>query len=93
MYQALPASLDEALPDAERVSLLSQVMTPQDVQLCYQIALQGRQDLGYAPDGRTGLEMVLLRMLAFRPVASTGLQPHAISVPSARAGQRFLLLP
>ncbi|PSV13798.1 DNA polymerase III subunit gamma/tau [Photobacterium leiognathi] len=84
MYQALPASLDEALPDAERVSLLSQVMTPQDVQLCYQIALQGRQDLGYAPDGRTGLEMVLLRMLAFRPVASTGIQPQAIAVPSAQ---------
>ncbi|PSV78365.1 DNA polymerase III subunit gamma/tau [Photobacterium leiognathi] len=84
MYQALPASLDEALPDAERVSLLSQVMTPQDVQLCYQIALQGRQDLGYAPDGRTGLEMVLLRMLAFRPVASTGIQPQAITVPSVQ---------
>ncbi len=51
--------------DAERVNLLSQLMTPQDVQLCYQICLQGRQDLSFAPDGRTGLEMVLLRMLCF----------------------------
>ncbi|PSV39418.1 DNA polymerase III subunit gamma/tau [Photobacterium sp. GB-27] len=84
MYQALPASLDEALPDAERISLLSQLMTPQDVQLCYQIAVQGRQDLGYAPDGRTGLEMVLLRMLAFRPVVSSGIQPQAINVPSTQ---------
>ena len=84
MYQALPASLDDALPDAERISLLSQLMTPQDVQLCYQIAVQGRQDLGYAPDGRTGLEMVLLRMLAFRPVVSSGIQPQAINVPSTQ---------
>ncbi|MCG3866271.1 MULTISPECIES: DNA polymerase III subunit gamma/tau [unclassified Photobacterium] len=84
MYQALPASLDDALPDAERISLLSQLMTPQDVQLCYQIALQGRQDLGYAPDGRTGLEMVLLRMLAFRPVVSSGIQPQSINVPNAQ---------
>ncbi|EAS64085.1 DNA polymerase III subunit gamma/tau [Photobacterium angustum] len=84
MYQALPASLDDALPDAERISLLSQLMTPQDVQLCYQIAVQGRQDLGYAPDGRTGLEMVLLRMLAFRPVISSGIQPQAINVPSTQ---------
>ncbi|EAR56229.1 DNA polymerase III subunits gamma and tau [Photobacterium sp. SKA34] len=84
MYQALPASLDDALPDAERISLLSQLMTPQDVQLCYQIAVQGRQDLGYAPDGRTGLEMVLLRMLAFRPVVSSGIQPQAINVPNTQ---------
>lgn len=57
-------------------------MTPQDVQLCYQIALQGRQDLAFAPDGRTGLEMVLLRMLAFRPMSGAGIVPQAISVPT-----------
>ncbi|OBU24220.1 DNA polymerase III subunit gamma/tau [Photobacterium aquimaris] len=84
MFQALPASLDESLPDAERVNLLSQLMTPQDVQLCYQICLQGRQDLSFAPDGRTGLEMVLLRMLAFRPVSGGSITPQPIVVPSSQ---------
>ncbi|PSU24165.1 DNA polymerase III subunit gamma/tau [Photobacterium kishitanii] len=84
MFQALPASLDDSLPDAERVNLLSQLMTPQDVQLCYQICLQGRQDLSFAPDGRTGLEMVLLRMLAFRPVSGGSITPQAIVVPSSQ---------
>lgn len=84
MFQALPASLDDSLPDAERINLLSQLMTPQDVQLCYQICLQGRQDLSFAPDGRTGLEMVLLRMLAFRPVSGGSITPQAIIVPSSQ---------
>ncbi|GAB6260028.1 DNA polymerase III subunit gamma/tau [Photobacterium sp. R1] len=83
MYQVLPASLDTSLPDADRIVQLSQVMPPQDVQLHYQIALQGRQDLPLAPDGRTGLEMVMLRMLAFRPVAAGTLMPQSIPVPAA----------
>jgi DNA polymerase III subunit gamma/tau len=83
MHQALPAALDMSAPDADRIITLSSVMTPQDVQLCYQIALQGRQDLAFAPDGRIGLEMVLLRMLAFRPVSGSGIIPQSISVPAS----------
>ncbi|MCW8327592.1 DNA polymerase III subunit gamma/tau [Photobacterium sp. SDRW27] len=82
MYQALSASLDETAPDAERVIALSKEMVPQEVQLCYQIALQGRQDLAFAPDGRTGLEMVLLRMLAFRPLSGQGITPQAVAIPA-----------
>jgi DNA polymerase-3 subunit gamma/tau len=67
MYQALPATLDKDKPDAEKIELLSQALTPQDVQLFYQIALKGRQDLPLAPTERMGLEMVVLRMLAFKP--------------------------
>ncbi|MGF1724191.1 DNA polymerase III subunit gamma/tau [Photobacterium nomapromontoriensis] len=84
MHQALPASLDESAPDALRVIALSQSMSPQETQLCYQIALQGRQDLAFAPDGRTGLEMVLLRMLAFRPVSASTVTPQAIAVPTSQ---------
>ncbi|MGF1690441.1 DNA polymerase III subunit gamma/tau [Photobacterium kagoshimensis] len=82
LHQALPASLDESAPDAERIAALSNAMSPQDVQLSYQIALQGRQDLAYAPEGRTGLEMVLLRMLAFRPMSGQGITPQSINVPA-----------
>ncbi|GAK84946.1 DNA polymerase III subunits gamma and tau [Vibrio ponticus] len=67
MYQALPSTLDKAQPDAEKVELLSRSLSPEDVQLYYQIALKGRQDLPFAPSQRVGLEMVVLRMIAFRP--------------------------
>jgi len=46
---------------------LAETMSKEDVQLYYQIALQGRRDLSSCRDPRSGLEMTLLRMLAFRP--------------------------
>lgn len=46
-------------------------LTPEDVQLFYQIAILGRRDLALAPDGRGGFEMTLLRMLAFQPDGRT----------------------
>jgi DNA polymerase-3 subunit gamma/tau len=53
---------------------LAQCIEPADVQLYYQIAIVGRRDLDLAPDPRSGAEMTLLRMLAFRPASagSTG---------------------
>ncbi|MFZ5843552.1 MAG: DNA polymerase III subunit gamma/tau [Pseudomonadota bacterium] len=47
---------------------LADALSAADIQLYYQIALHGRRDLPLAPSGREGLEMTLLRMLAFRPV-------------------------
>ncbi|MGH8115159.1 MAG: DNA polymerase III subunit gamma/tau C-terminal domain-containing protein, partial [Rhodanobacteraceae bacterium] len=41
-------------------------LDPEDVQVWYQFALNGRRDLPLAPDVRSGFEMTLLRMLAFR---------------------------
>ncbi|MGO1297532.1 MAG: DNA polymerase III subunit gamma/tau [Vibrio sp.] len=79
MYQALPATLDEQSPDAEKVIQLAQVLTPQDVQLYYQIALKGRADLAVAPTARIGMEMILLRMLAFRPSQQSVLEPVTAS--------------
>ncbi|MGB8326837.1 MAG: DNA polymerase III subunit gamma/tau, partial [Steroidobacteraceae bacterium] len=46
---------------------LAQALAPADVQLFYQTAILGRRDLALAPDPRTGFEMTLIRMLAFRP--------------------------
>lgn len=48
---------------------LAKALQPEDVQLFYQTAITGRRDLGLAPDPRTGFQMTLLRMLAFRPAA------------------------
>jgi len=53
--------------DAIDVDALAARLRPELVQLWYQMALNGRRDLGYAPSPRSGFEMSLLRMLAFRP--------------------------
>jgi DNA polymerase-3 subunit gamma/tau len=54
--------------DAAALAPLVARMSPEDTQLFYQIALVGSRDLPHAPDDRIGLEMTLLRLLAFRPV-------------------------
>jgi DNA polymerase-3 subunit gamma/tau len=71
MYQMLPSTLDKMQPDAEMIKQLAQSLSPEDVQLFYQIALKGREDLPRSPTPRIGLEMILLRMIAFRPVEAS----------------------
>jgi DNA polymerase III subunit gamma/tau len=51
----------------ELLTRLAQSISREDVQLFYQTAILGKRDLALAPDPRTGFEMTLLRMLAFRP--------------------------
>ncbi|MGF1910355.1 DNA polymerase III subunit gamma/tau [Vibrio kasasachensis] len=85
MYQALPSTLDKAEPDAEKVELLSRSLSPEDVQLYYQIALKGRQDLPFAPSERVGLEMVVLRMMAFRPAPATSNVISTVAQPQVTA--------
>ncbi|WP_049629375.1 DNA polymerase III subunit gamma/tau [Cellvibrio sp. pealriver] len=65
--QALPEAVDNSHGDRERIMQLAQQLPSEDVQLFYQTALLGRRDLPLAPDARAGFEMVLLRMLAFKP--------------------------
>ena len=65
-----------ALPDnelkGESIQELANLLAPEEVQLYYQIALHGRQDLPLAPDGYAGFTMCLLRMFAFRPQEDLG---------------------
>jgi DNA polymerase III subunit gamma/tau len=72
LAQQLPKAVEHEF-DRELIAELSQRFTPEDVQLYYQIALIGQRDLDLAPDSRMGFEMVMLRMLAFKPdKAETG---------------------
>ncbi|MGH8299293.1 MAG: DNA polymerase III subunit gamma/tau [Steroidobacteraceae bacterium] len=71
----------------ELLERLADAIAPEDVQLYYQTAIIGRRDLGLAPDPRTGFEMALLRMVAFRPQAGTG-AGAAGAVPVAAHGGR-----
>ncbi len=90
----------DGVDDDHALVALAARLAPEDVQLYYQIAVTGRRDLTLAPDARTGFEMALLRMLAFRPdsgpavpdagSATQGKAPvrtsHAHSAASASAG-------
>lgn len=78
--QALPDAVDNGQGDRERVLALAQALPAEDVQFYYQMGLIGRRDLPLAPDPRSGFEMVLLRMLAFRP-ADTGDAPRVALKP------------
>jgi DNA polymerase-3 subunit gamma/tau len=71
---------DEA--EREMLDTLAGEVDPEDVQVWYQFALNGRRDLPLAPDLRAGFEMTLLRMLAFR-AGRAGAEPPARSVEAA----------
>ncbi len=51
----------------EQIKELAQTISPADLQLYYQLSLQAKKDLPFAPHPRQGFEMALLRVLAFRP--------------------------
>ncbi|MGE6791074.1 DNA polymerase III subunit gamma/tau [Pseudomonas guineae] len=78
--QALPEAVDNGQGDRERVLELASVLPSEDVQFYYQMGLIGRRDLPLSPDPRSGFEMVLLRMLAFRP-ADTHDAPKMVLKP------------
>jgi DNA polymerase-3 subunit gamma/tau len=82
----------ETTADAERMQASAEKLDAETVQLYYQIALNGRRDLPYAPDEFSGFGMTLLRMLAFAPgAAATGrpvparVAPAASTEPSTRS--------
>jgi len=67
LVQHLPSAIDPDF-DTEMLTTLAKLLSPEDVQLYYQIALLGQKDLELAPDSRSGFEMLMLRMLTFKPV-------------------------
>ncbi|AXA24196.1 DNA polymerase III subunit gamma/tau [Pseudomonas putida] len=86
--QALPEAVDNGQGDREKVLALAAALPAEDVQFYYQMGLIGRRDLPLAPDPRGGFEMVLLRMLAFRPADTDdapkpALKPVGISQATA----------
>ncbi|MDQ3260187.1 MAG: DNA polymerase III subunit gamma/tau, partial [Pseudomonadota bacterium] len=65
LRQTVPEALRESTPGFEQIAALAELFTPDDVQLNYQISVNGRRDLGLAPDEYAGFTMTLMRMLAF----------------------------
>ena len=88
--QAVPAALDPTDPDHSVAQRLAALLPADETQLAYSMALHGRAELGLAPDEYSGLTMVLLRMLAFRPQAGGDVKPllkPASTMPARSAAQ------
>ncbi len=102
LRQAVPGLGEDDLHPTETLDALAARMAAEDLQLAFQFAILGRRDLDLAPDPRTGFEMTLLRMLAFRPADAAGSSrevaggrttpagiapsPKAITVPAPSPG-------
>jgi DNA polymerase-3 subunit gamma/tau len=67
LVQQLPDYRDDSRADWDELVALAGRLDPEDIQLWYQIAITGRRDLSLAPTERSGCEMTVLRMFAFRP--------------------------
>jgi DNA polymerase-3 subunit gamma/tau len=89
LVQAVPDAADPTDPDAPAVLALAPLLAPDETQVLYSIALHGRAELALAPDEYSGLMMVLLRLLAFRPqgaavTAAPVAAPAPVITPSPR---------
>ncbi|WP_028209916.1 DNA polymerase III subunit gamma/tau [Paraburkholderia mimosarum] len=70
--QFAPSSVLDEWPEADDIRRFAQALSPEQVQLFYQIATLGRSEIGLAPDEYAGFTMTLLRMLAFEPSVGAG---------------------
>jgi DNA polymerase III subunit gamma/tau len=73
LVQAVPSTVDADDPDRVHIVRIAAALSAEEIQLYYQIALHGREDLRLAPDEQTALMMTFLRLLAFAP--SNGSEP------------------
>jgi DNA polymerase-3 subunit gamma/tau len=76
LFQSVAGITPEDDSMADHIAALSEKLSPEEIQLYYQIMLQGRHDLNISPDEASGFEMLMLRLLAFSPDNdSTSAQP------------------
>jgi DNA polymerase-3 subunit gamma/tau len=87
LAQTVPDALQD-LPERDQLAALAARLDAESVQLYYQIALQGREDLPLAPDEHAGFLMTLLRMLAFRPESGSGELVRATSAEAKPAAAK-----
>ncbi len=79
MAQITPEAASIAEDDVDFVVEMAQKADPAQVQLWYQILLNGKRDIALAPDLKTGFEMLMLRLLAFNPSTMNASAAHSSS--------------
>jgi DNA polymerase-3 subunit gamma/tau len=96
LAQTVPSAVPDDVPERDDIVRLAGAFDAEEVQLFYQIAVHGRNELSLAPDEYAGFSMTLLRMLAFRPgigvaesmpvaAATTPVRQPAAAAPSPAA--------
>ena len=89
LAQVAPDALPDGTAHRNRLLALARSFDPEEVQLHYQIALHGRQDLPIAPDDYAGFTMSLLRMIAFRTQEpGSGTAAETVAGDGRRAGEK-----
>ena len=78
LYQSDPKLVSEDEFSAQMLQKYSRRWSPEEIQLYYQILLQGRQDLLICPDEAAGFEMLMLRLIAFSPRSDSEPEPDEI---------------
>jgi len=88
LAQSVPGSILETDVRKARILELAAAFGAEDLQLFYEIAIHGRQELPLAPDAYAGFTMALLRMIAFSPEHGGGggdRKPASRAIPATRA--------
>ena len=86
VLQAVPGAADADDPDTAEAVRVAALFAADETQLFYSITLHGRAELGLAPDEYSGLVMVLLRMLAFKPKGAVAVSDIAIGRAAVATG-------
>jgi len=77
MAQVVETNFSLPTEQQQMLTRFCQLMSPEDVQLYYQIVLSARKDLPYADDEQAAFDMMLLRLLAFKPLVNSATLPEA----------------
>jgi len=89
ILQIVDQHFDLSPEHAQLLRKFSQAMSPEDVQLYYQICVNGRKDLSYAADEQAAFDMTLLRLFAFKPMQKEQLPVDNISSSVSSELQSF----
>jgi DNA polymerase III subunit gamma/tau len=87
LSQTMPQVIADDEPERIRLLELARVFTAEEIQLYYQIAIHGRDEIDLAPDEYAGFTMTLLRMLAFAP-AKKDIAPPKPDATAAKAKEQ-----
>ncbi|WP_438464777.1 DNA polymerase III subunit gamma/tau [Marinomonas sp. PE14-40] len=88
--QQVPNALEDQLGDLANVKAIAQEVSSETIQLFYQTLLIGKRDLPLAHSPKAGFEMLLLRLIAFRPAASVALSSRPVVVQETSQNRQEL---
>lgn len=74
-------------PEESRQHFLAKQIAPEDVQFFYQLMLAGKKELTYAPEQRSGVEMTVLRALAFHPKRTEEINRNSVAATVSQSIQ------